>query len=77
MFLYVCDCTNVVYMLCAYCINKYVNKFQARSLFYTSPFFYKEDLLTYKNLPKICYKIYTYVQHEIQYDGNIMYKDFN
>ena len=33
---YVCDCTNVVYMLCVYCIYYYVNKFEARSLFSTS-----------------------------------------
>ena len=24
---YVCDCTNVVYMFCVYCIYYYVNKF--------------------------------------------------
>ena len=33
---YVCDCTNVVYMFCVYCIYYYVNKFEARSLFSTS-----------------------------------------
>ena len=33
---YVCDCTNVVYMFCVYCIYNYVNKFEARSLFSTS-----------------------------------------
>ena len=36
MSLYVCVCTNVVYMLCVYCIYNYVNKFEARSLFSTS-----------------------------------------
>ena len=35
---YVCDCTNVVYMFCVYCIYYYVNKFEARSLFSTSHF---------------------------------------
>ena len=33
---YVCDCTNVVYMFCVYCIYYYVNKFEARSSFSTS-----------------------------------------
>ena len=33
---YVCDCTNVVYMFCVYCIYNYLNKFEARSLFSTS-----------------------------------------
>ena len=33
---YVCDCTNVVYMFCIYCIYYYANKFEARSLFSTS-----------------------------------------
>ena len=33
---YVCDCTNVVYMFCVYCIYYYVNKFEVRSLFSTS-----------------------------------------
>ena len=33
---YECDCTNVVYMFCVYCLNNYVNKFEARSLFSTS-----------------------------------------
>ena len=33
---YVCDCTNVVYMFCVYCIYYYVNKFDARSSFSTS-----------------------------------------
>ena len=33
---YVCDCTNVVYMFCVYCIYYNVNKFEARSLFSTS-----------------------------------------
>ena len=42
---YVCDCTNVVYMFCVYCIYYYVNKFEARSLFSTS------------HLKKICQKI--------------------
>ena len=36
MSLYVCHCTNVVYMLCVHCIYIYVNKFEARSLFSTS-----------------------------------------
>ena len=36
MSVYVYDCTNVVYMWCAYCIYNYVNKFEARSLFSTS-----------------------------------------
>ena len=33
---YVCDCTNLVYMLYVYGIYTYVNKFEARSLFSTS-----------------------------------------
>ena len=36
MSLYVCVCTNAVYMLCAYCIYNYVNIFEARSLYSTS-----------------------------------------
>ena len=38
---YVCDCTNVVYMFCVYCIYYYVNKFEARSLFSTSHLYAK------------------------------------
>ena len=38
MSLYVCDCTNVVYMLCVYCTYNYVNKLEARSLLSTSHF---------------------------------------
>ena len=33
---YVCDCTNVVYMFCVYCLYNYINKLEARSLFSTS-----------------------------------------
>ena len=42
---YVCDCTNVVYMFCVYCIYNYVNKFEARSLFSTSHLFAKNRKL--------------------------------
>ena len=33
---YVCGCTNVAYLFCVYCLYNYVNKFEARSLFFTS-----------------------------------------
>ena len=64
---YVCDCTNVVYMFCVYCIYYYVNKFEARSLFSTSHLKKKcKDSKSFNNyrpislLPSIS-KIFEYV----------------
>ena len=67
---YVCDCTNVVYMFCVYCIYYYVNKFEARSLFSTSHL--KTPLASYftmeiKSLGEkiLCHLVYLQVRREI------------
>ena len=60
---YVCDCTNVVYMFCVYCIYYYVNKFEARSLFSTSHLTIQHYATHTTDIPRMPHTFNTYHIH--------------
>ena len=63
---YVCDCTNVVYMFCVYCIYNYVNKFEARSLFSTSHLNRYSEVIVTVNDETICCRMKSYISEHLE-----------